>query len=119
MTYPQVRPRRLRTTPAVRRLVAEVSLEPRRLVLPMFVRDGIDAPADIASMPGVQQHTLDTLRAALRIALRTERTYLQHERPHLPPGAINITERRIRAFERLADDLSSSRPPALPMEPGQ
>jgi porphobilinogen synthase len=70
VTYPQVRPRRLRTTPAMRRLVAEVSLEPRQLVLPMFVRDGIDAPVDIGSMPGVQQHTLDSLRAAAEQAVR-------------------------------------------------
>lgn len=64
MTFPQVRPRRLRSTPAVRRLVAETSLAPRQLVLPMFVRDGIDAPVEIGAMPGVRQHTLDSLRAA-------------------------------------------------------
>ncbi|GAA1086043.1 MULTISPECIES: porphobilinogen synthase [Tsukamurella] len=70
MTFPHVRPRRLRTTPAVRRLVAEVSVEPRQLVLPMFVRDGIDAPAPISSMPGVVQHTVDSLRAAAEEAVR-------------------------------------------------
>lgn len=58
------RPRRLRSTPAMRRLVAQTSLEPRHLVLPMFVADGIDAPREIASMPGVQQHTRDSLRRA-------------------------------------------------------
>lgn len=47
------RPRRLRSTPALRRLVAQTSLEPRHLVLPMFVADGIDEPRPIASMPGV------------------------------------------------------------------
>ncbi|WP_137873615.1 porphobilinogen synthase [Rhodococcus sp. Q] len=62
--FPAVRPRRLRGTPALRRLVAETSLEPRHLVLPMFVADGIDAPREISSMPGVYQHTLDSLRAA-------------------------------------------------------
>ncbi|KXO97977.1 porphobilinogen synthase [Tsukamurella pseudospumae] len=70
MTFPHVRPRRLRITPAVRRLVAEVSVEPRQLVLPMFVRDGIDAPAPISSMPGVVQHTVDSLRAAADEAVR-------------------------------------------------
>ncbi|MGC5025534.1 porphobilinogen synthase [Tsukamurella sp. DT100] len=70
MTFPHVRPRRLRTTPAVRRLVAEVSVEPRQLVLPMFVRDGIDAPLPISSMPGVVQHTPDSLRAAAEEAVR-------------------------------------------------
>ncbi|MFD1815044.1 porphobilinogen synthase [Rhodococcus gannanensis] len=62
--FPAVRPRRLRGTPALRRLVAETSLEPRHLVLPMFVADGIETPREISSMPGVYQHTLDSLRAA-------------------------------------------------------
>ena len=48
----------------MRRLVAETSLEPRHLVLPMFVADGIDEPKPIASMPGVVQHTRDSLRRA-------------------------------------------------------
>ncbi|WP_354524841.1 porphobilinogen synthase [Mycolicibacterium sp. 624] len=64
MAYPRHRPRRLRTTPAMRRLVAQTSLEPRHLVLPMFVADGIDEPRPIASMPGVVQHTRDSLRRA-------------------------------------------------------
>ncbi|MEU7215391.1 porphobilinogen synthase [Nocardia iowensis] len=58
------RPRRLRRTPALRRLVAETTLEPRQLVLPMFVADGLDEPREISSMPGVQQHSLDSLRKA-------------------------------------------------------
>jgi porphobilinogen synthase len=62
--YLRQRPRRLRSTPAMRRLVAQTSLEPRHLVLPMFVADGIDGPQPIASMPGVVQHTRDSLRAA-------------------------------------------------------
>jgi porphobilinogen synthase len=64
MAYPRHRPRRLRSTPAMRRLVAQTSLEPRHLVLPMFVADGIDEPRPIASMPGVVQHTRDSLRRA-------------------------------------------------------
>ncbi|WP_077043500.1 porphobilinogen synthase [Rhodococcus sp. MTM3W5.2] len=62
--FPAERPRRLRATPALRRLVAETSLEPRHLVLPMFVADGIDEPREISSMPGVFQHTLDSLSRA-------------------------------------------------------
>lgn len=58
------RPRRLRSTPAMRRLVAETSLEPRHLVLPMFVADGVAEPRPISSMPGVVQHTRDSLRRA-------------------------------------------------------
>ncbi|MCI4673574.1 porphobilinogen synthase [Candidatus Mycolicibacterium alkanivorans] len=64
MSFPRHRPRRLRSTPALRRLVAQTSLEPRHLVLPMFVADGIDEPRPIASMPGVVQHTRDSLRRA-------------------------------------------------------
>ncbi|WP_369638659.1 porphobilinogen synthase [Nocardia sp. JMUB6875] len=58
------RPRRLRRTPAMRRLVAETTLEPRHLILPMFVADGLDEPREISSMPGVYQHTMDSLRKA-------------------------------------------------------
>ena len=62
MTGPVVRPRRLRRTPAMRDLVAETTLEARQLVLPVFVREGADEPMPISSMPGVVQHTRDTLR---------------------------------------------------------
>lgn len=64
MTFPTHRLRRLRRTPALRRLVAETHLVPARLVLPMFVREGIDEPVPIGSMPGVVQHSLDSLRRA-------------------------------------------------------
>ncbi len=64
MAFPTHRPRRLRSTPALRRLVAETDLRPRQLVLPLFVREGLAEPAPIASMPGVVQHTRDTLRKA-------------------------------------------------------
>src|SRR5689334_15826429 len=64
MSFPSHRPRRLRSTPALRRLVAETSVEPRHLILPMFVADGIDEPRPISSMPGVVQHTRDSLRRA-------------------------------------------------------
>lgn len=62
--FPRQRPRRLRSTPALRRLVAQTTLQPRQLVLPLFVADGIDEPRPIASMPGVVQHTRDSLRRA-------------------------------------------------------
>nr|WP_275887096.1 porphobilinogen synthase [Nocardioides sp. 616] len=64
LTGPLVRPRRLRTTPALRRMVAEVAVEPRQLVLPLFVREGISEPRPISSMPGVFQHTRSSLVAA-------------------------------------------------------
>ncbi len=62
--FPQVRPRRLRRSPAVRDLVRETSLRPSELVLPAFVREGLSEPTAIGSMPGVVQHSLDSLRAA-------------------------------------------------------
>ena len=61
MGYPEIRPRRLRTTPAMRRLVGEVDLAPRRLVLPMFVREGLTEPRPISSLPGVVQHSRESL----------------------------------------------------------
>ncbi|CAN7498447.1 porphobilinogen synthase [Microbacterium foliorum] len=64
MSFPDVRLRRLRQSPAVRGLVRETSLEPRQLVLPLFVREGLTEAAPIGSMPGVAQHSLDSLRAA-------------------------------------------------------
>ena len=64
MGFPAERPRRLRRTPALRRLVAETRLHPAGLVLPLFVREGLDAPAPITSMPGVVQHSRSSLRAA-------------------------------------------------------
>ncbi|MGC0313105.1 porphobilinogen synthase [Kitasatospora acidiphila] len=64
MTFPAIRPRRLRTTPAMRRLVAETRLHPAELILPVFVREGISEPVPVSSMPGVVQHTRETLRKA-------------------------------------------------------
>ena len=62
--FPGARPRRLRTTPAMRRMVAETRLHPADLILPAFVREGIGEPVPVSSMPGVVQHTRNTLRKA-------------------------------------------------------
>jgi porphobilinogen synthase len=64
MTYPQVRPRRLRRNAAVRRLVTETRLSPAELVLPLFVREGLSEPRAVPSLPGVVQHSRDSLRKA-------------------------------------------------------
>ncbi|MBC9953682.1 porphobilinogen synthase [Leucobacter sp. cx-42] len=64
-TVPTQRPRRLRANPAMRQLAAETRVDPRDLVLPVFVREGITEPRPISSMPGVVQHTMDSLRAAV------------------------------------------------------
>src|SRR4051812_42336214 len=66
MTFPDQRMRRLRRTPALRRLVAQTRLSVDDLVAPLFVREGIDEPQPIASLPGVVQHTTDSLRKEAR-----------------------------------------------------
>jgi len=62
VTFPDRRLRRLRRTPALRRLVAEARLSVDDLVAPLFVKEGIDGPEPVASMPGVVQHTQESLR---------------------------------------------------------
>ncbi len=62
--FPSARPRRLRSSASLRALVTQTRPAPGDLVLPMFVREGLDAPAPIASMPGVVQHSRDSLRKA-------------------------------------------------------
>jgi len=66
MAFPEQRPRRLRRTPALRRLVAEARLSIDDLVAPLFVKEGIDSPEPVASMPGVLQHTQESLRKEVR-----------------------------------------------------
>nr|WP_090276327.1 porphobilinogen synthase [Mycolicibacterium komanii]CRL69662.1 delta-aminolevulinic acid dehydratase [Mycolicibacterium komanii] len=112
MGFPRHRPRRLRATPALRRLVAETALEPRQLVLPMFVADGIDEPREIASMPGVVQHTRDSLRRAAADAVAAGVGGLMlfgvpREEDKDPTGSIGVAEDGILnvALRDLAGDL--------------
>lgn len=65
MSFPNVRPRRLRTSAAMRRLVSETRLHPAELVLPLFVKEGITEPRAVKSMPGVLQHSRESLRKAV------------------------------------------------------
>ncbi|WIM96040.1 porphobilinogen synthase [Actinoplanes oblitus] len=62
MSFPDIRPRRLRRTPAIRRLVEETRLSPAELVLPLFVKEGLTEPRPISSLPGVVQHSRESLR---------------------------------------------------------
>ncbi|WBB74303.1 porphobilinogen synthase [Micromonospora sp. WMMD1128] len=64
MPYPEIRPRRLRRNAAVRRLVSETRVAPAELVMPMFVKEGLTEPRAVASLPGVLQHSRDSLRKA-------------------------------------------------------
>jgi porphobilinogen synthase len=67
--FPTVRPRRLRRSAALRRLVSDVHLHPADLVLPLFVKEGIAEPAPVPSMPGVVQHTQESLVKAAHEAV--------------------------------------------------
>jgi porphobilinogen synthase len=66
MSFPQSRPRRLRHSPALRELVAEVRLGVSDLVAPLFVREGITSPQPISSLAGVDQHTIQSLKGVWR-----------------------------------------------------
>ncbi len=67
--FPQARPRRLRKTQAMRRLVARTSVRPADLIQPLFIKEGISDPQPVGSMPGVMQHTRDSLRKAAAAAV--------------------------------------------------
>jgi porphobilinogen synthase len=66
MAFPARRLRRLRRTPALRRLVAEARITVDDLVAPLFVREDITSPAPVPSLPGVVQHTRESLRKEVR-----------------------------------------------------
>ena len=70
MSYPDIRPRRLRRTAAMRRLVEETWVAPAELVLPLFVKEGLTEPRAISSLPGVVQHSRESLRKAAHEAVR-------------------------------------------------
>jgi porphobilinogen synthase len=70
MAFPTIRPRRLRTTPALRALVRETTLSPRQFVWPLFFNAAIDAPVPIGTMPGVSQLPVKDAAAAAREATR-------------------------------------------------
>jgi porphobilinogen synthase len=69
MSFPDARPRRLRRTPALRRLVEETRVAPAELVLPLFLREGLTEPRPISSLPGVLQHSRESLRKAAHEAV--------------------------------------------------
>jgi porphobilinogen synthase len=111
---PVIRPRRLRRTAALRRLVAETRVHPTDLVLPLFVKEGLHEPVEITSMPGVFQHTVDSAR---KLAVEAARAGIGGLMPFGvpavrdavgsgatdPDGILNRTTRAIR--EEIGDDL--------------
>ncbi|HCT78322.1 MAG TPA: porphobilinogen synthase [Micromonosporaceae bacterium] len=70
MPFPNERPRRLRTSKAMRRMVSETRLHPAELVLPMFVKEGLTEPRAVMSLPGVVQHSRESLRKAAAEAVQ-------------------------------------------------
>ncbi|WP_018157067.1 porphobilinogen synthase [Demetria terragena] len=113
MTSSLPRPRRLRQTPAVRRLVRETRLHAAELVLPMFVKEDATEPTPISSMPGVVQHTLESLVVAAREAVELGVGGLMlfgipSERDEVgsggtdPDGILNVALRRLR--DEFGDD---------------
>jgi porphobilinogen synthase len=70
VSFPDMRPRRLRRTEALRRLVGETTVAPRELVLPLFVKEGLTEPRAISSLPGVVQHSRESLRKAAAEAVQ-------------------------------------------------
>lgn len=110
------RPRRLRTSPVMRRMVAETSLEPRHLVLPMFVAEGLAEPKPITSLPGVVQHTEDSLVDAVAEAISVgipcvdlfgvpleENKDAEGSEAWNPEGILNKALRRLR--DEFGDDV--------------
>jgi porphobilinogen synthase len=106
--FPVSRPRRLRRTPALRRLVSDVAVRPSDLVLPMFVREGAREPVPIESMPGVVQHTQESLCKAAVAAVAAgvggvmifgvpERKDPTGSGADDPDGVLNVALRALRA----------------------
>jgi porphobilinogen synthase len=105
--FPAARLRRLRSTAALRRLVSDVAVRAADLVLPMFVREGIADPVGISSMPGVVQHTLDSMVKAADEAVTAgvgglmifgvpERKDATGSGADDPAGILNVAVRRLR-----------------------
>jgi porphobilinogen synthase len=106
--FPVSRPRRLRSSAAMRRLVADVHVDPSDLVLPMFVREGISDAVEIASMPGAVQHTLESLLKAAHEGVEAgvgglmiygvpEQKDARGSGADDPDGILNVAVRRLKA----------------------
>ncbi|HET7475518.1 MAG TPA: porphobilinogen synthase [Dermatophilaceae bacterium] len=112
--FPLERPRRLRQTPAMRRLVAEHRLHPADLVLPVFVREGVAEPVPLTSMPGVFQHSMASLpevaKQAVAVGLGGIMVFGVPARRDAvgsgaddPAGILNVALRAVR--DTVGDDL--------------
>jgi porphobilinogen synthase len=106
--FPSHRPRRLRRTAALRRMVSETTLRPEQLILPMFVKEGLTEPVAISAMPGVLQHSRDSVRKAAVEAVQAgvgglmlfgvpERHDAVGSGATDPDGILNVVLRDVRA----------------------
>jgi porphobilinogen synthase len=114
VSYPQRRLRRLRRTPALRELVAETRLAPADLVAPLFVREGIDDPVPVVSLPGVLQHTQASLlgeveglvargiRGVILFGVPSRKDAVGSESWN-PDGVVQVAVRSLR--DRFGDDV--------------
>jgi len=114
VVFPIDRPRRLRQSPAVRALVAQTRLHPAELVLPVFVLEGATEAQPITSMPGVLQHSLDSLELVAKEAVAAGLGGLMlfgvpttrdatGSGADDPEGILNVALRRLR--DAVCDDL--------------
>jgi len=114
VAFPTERPRRLRQNPAVRALVAQTRLHPAELVLPAFILEGATQPQPILSMPGVVQHSLDSLELVAKEAVAAGLGGLMlfgvpatrdatGSGADDPEGILNVALRRLR--DAVGDDL--------------
>jgi porphobilinogen synthase len=108
--FPAYRPRRLRSTPGLRRAFAETNLTPANLIAPLFVKEGIDEPAPISSMPGYFQNTVESiLKEARELNTRGVSTFLLFGVPSHKDGsgteAWNQDGVVHRAIREIKDDL--------------
>ncbi len=72
MSFPTQRPRRLRSTPAIRDLFSEVDLSPRDFIAPMFIREALSDRREISTLPGVFQHSIDSLKKEIEEHLQSD-----------------------------------------------
>jgi len=114
MGFPTERPRRLRQSSAMRRLVAETHVDSGQLILPMFVAEGLSDPRPISSMPGVVQHTRESAKAVYAEAAKLglggvmlfgvpEHKDAQGSGSLDPDGILNVAIRDARA--EVGDDV--------------
>lgn len=112
-TYPQLRLRRLRSTPALRSLFNETTLSVNDVILPLFVKEGISKAEPVVSMPGVMQHTLESLyeevKSAMNVGVKAVILFgVPSEKDEVGSQADNPNGIIQQAVKKLKDNFSSN-----------